>query len=279
MSNYFCCNNRDLCLYFFGKEKNFIRFLSIILIMRGKKMNVHNIMEEYVTQCVNGFYDSLKEQNTPWLSCDCESCRLDACSFVLNRIPPRYIVSGRGVTHFDADVFFSQIQADINRLAMEGIRLVSSAKRSYHNQLKPPSTTIVSEMPMFNFPIFSGQVFDGAMFAPLSGATVVLKQGENLAEMHDMTWMNPSPTFAATSGHYTFWVAAQQASFEGETKTFQFTIEVSAEGYESTTYVFEVPLVAEKLDRSALNKAYSLKIQDLFLFTPDYEDTVISSMK
>ncbi len=242
-------------------------------------MNVHNIMEEHVTKRVNEFYDSLKKQGTPWLSCDCESCRLDACSFVLNRIPPRYIVSGRGVTHLDADASFTQLQVDISRLAMEGIRLVSSAKRSYHNQLKPPSTLVASKDPVFNFPIFSGQVFDGATFAPLDKATVLLKLDENPAEMQDITWMNPSPTFAATNGHYTFWVAAQRASSENETKAFHFTIEASAEGYESTTYAFEVPLVAEKINRTELNAAYSLKIQDLFLFTPDYEDTVISSMK
>ena len=89
---------------------------------------------------------------------------------------------------------------------------MSSAKHSYHNQLKPPSTLVSSKIPLFNFPIFSGQVFDGATFAPLDGAKVLLKLGGEVAQMQDITWMNPSPTFSATSGHYTFWVAAQKAS-------------------------------------------------------------------
>ncbi|MBQ2571571.1 MAG: late competence development ComFB family protein, partial [Treponema sp.] len=61
--------------------------------------NIHNIMEEQVESRVNQLYDHVKGQNAPWLDCDCENCRKDTICYVLNRIPPRYILSGRGVTH------------------------------------------------------------------------------------------------------------------------------------------------------------------------------------
>ena len=82
-------------------------------------MNVHNIMEEKVFNHVNDLYNQMKEQNVSWLSCDCEQCRLDTASYVLNRIPPRYVVSGRGVSH-NASLDDTQLRADINALVMEG---------------------------------------------------------------------------------------------------------------------------------------------------------------
>ena len=58
-------------------------------------MNVHNLMEEIVKQRVDQLYENAKNEKVEWLSCDCENCRLDTVSFVLNRIPPKYVVSGR----------------------------------------------------------------------------------------------------------------------------------------------------------------------------------------
>ena len=51
-------------------------------------MNVHNLMEEIVKQRVDQLYENAKNEKVEWLSCDCENCRLDTVSFVLNRIPP-----------------------------------------------------------------------------------------------------------------------------------------------------------------------------------------------
>ena len=52
-------------------------------------MNLHNLMEEKVVKHVNELYDQMKDQKISWLSCDCEHCRLDTASYVLNRIPPK----------------------------------------------------------------------------------------------------------------------------------------------------------------------------------------------
>ena len=236
-------------------------------------INVHNMMEELVISRVNALYDQVKNSGSSWLSCDCENCRLDTVSYVLNRVPPRYAVSGRGVTHNSKIMDNTQLIADVDKLSIEGMRLVSAAKRPYH---KTGRTVPTGDMPIintvFNFPTFTGNVFDGSSFEPLSDATITLLQGDKLAEMIDITWPNPSKTFDATQGNYTFWVIPTPADKEGIEKTFQFTLSVACPNYNPVTYTFEIPVTSENFDRRELNSSYSYKIKDLFLFRSDIEN-------
>ncbi len=234
-------------------------------------MNVHNIMEDVVSERVDNLYESLLEDNVAWLSCACENCRLDAKSYVLNRIPPKYVVSGRGVTH--STDFFStdnQIRADIDALGMEGIRLISETKRPFHTLSRAECETVESTgTPVFNFPTFSGSILDGATFEPISGAEILLKlHGEN-APMADKTWSNPAMTYRSTHGTYSFWVRPIQAEAIQESMRFDFTIEVSATGYKSAVSSFSVPVESEAAPRKSLDSTYSLKIRDIILFKDD----------
>lgn len=236
-------------------------------------INIHNIMEEQVITRVNELYDTVKESKAAWLSCDCESCRLDTVCFVLNRIFPHYVVSGRGVTHNVVFLNDSQIGADIDKLTVEGMRLVSSAKRPYHkNSTKVSDAVPEQNTPVYNFPTFMGNVFDGSTFEPLVNASVTLKIEGEIAQMMDITWSNPCKTFKATQGSYSFWAKPVVESKEGESKLFHFTIQVEAEGYTPVTYAFSVPLVSECFDRREVNSTYSLKVQDLFLFREDVDN-------
>lgn len=239
-------------------------------------INIHNIMEEQIITRVNELYDQVKSKGSVWLTCDCENCRLDTVSYVLNRIPPRYVVSGRGVTHNTQDVQKNtQLSADIDKLTIEGMKLVSTAKRPYHKDgRKNPTEVPSSTKTVFNFPTFAGNVFDGSTFEPLTGATILLKLEDQPAEMMDVTWPNPVKTFEATSGYYTFWLSPIDAAEDGISKQFHFTIEVSAEGFNPVTYSFTVPLVSESCDRREVNSVYTLKIQDLFLFRTDVENSM-----
>ena len=235
-------------------------------------MNIHNIMEEQVYSRINDLYDKLRQDNASWLSCDCENCRLDTVSYVLNRIPPKYVVSGRGVTHF-SDVFSNpQLNADIDSLGIEGIRLVSSAKRPYHNVAREKCVESPVPSPKFNFPTFQGVVMDGSSFEPLSNATITLKMDGDLAVMNDITWANPCKTFKTTRGAYSFWVKSVPTAENGENRQFHFSIDITADGYAPITYSFEVPLISESTAGSELNMTYALKIQDLFMFRADIEN-------
>jgi len=234
-------------------------------------VNIHNIMEEQVISRVNQLYDQVKAKGTSWLTCDCENCRLDTINYVLNRIPPRYVVSGRGVAYNQGALLKdSQLSADIDRISLDGMRLVSTAKRPYHKAaLLEDSKEAVVAKPVFNFPTFIGNVFDGSTFEPITGADILLKLGNETPAMMDSSWANPCKTYASSHGSFTFWVAPIASEKEKESKEFTFTIEASMKGYTPVTYSFVVPLVSEVVDKHELNSVYSLKIQDIFLFRSD----------
>lgn len=242
--------------------------------MAAGKMNIHNIMEEFVTDRVNSLYDEVMKQKSVWLTCDCEHCRLDTICYVLNRVTPRYVVGGRGVTHNTNLIKENaQIKIDIEKLCIEGMRLVNTAKRPYHQSgTKRAGVSIEVKTAEFNFPTFMGNVFDGNSFEPLSGASVKLSLNGETVEMIDSTWQNPCNTFEATKGSYSFWMAPQEAVSEGMNKKFNFTVEVTCPGYTPVNYSFTVPLTSEKIDSIELNSTYSVKIQDIFLFKEEEEN-------
>lgn len=230
-------------------------------------MKIHNLMEELVENKVNSLYDTLKANNTVWLTCDCENCRLDSMAFVLNRISPKYIVSSRGINHTVGDASLTQVKADIDTLAIEGIRLVSSSKRPTHNiQAAPESLTISGSKPYFFFPTFTGNIMDGTSFEPLSNATITLLKDGKPAEMIDQTWLNPTKTYASTKGAYSFCVKPEEADQEKLDGHFDFSVYVECEGYDPVTYAFSIPVTSEILRQNRGLSLYSLKIQDLFLF-------------
>lgn len=236
--------------------------------MAFPKMNIHNVMEEVVAEHVNNLYDEVKKQNAIWLTCDCENCRLDTICYVLNRIAPRYVVGSRGVTHNSTMMNENmQIEIDIEKLCVEGMHLVNTAKRPYHkNGLKRAGAVIEISNAEFNFPTFIGNIFDGTTFEPLAGATVKLTMDGETVEMIDSTWQNPCETYVATKGSYSFWMAPHEAVSEGMNKKFKFKVEVTCPGYDPAQYAFTVPLTSEKIETVELNSTYSVKIQDIFLF-------------
>ena len=232
-------------------------------------MNVHNLMEDVVIKAVNTLYDKVKAEKVTWLTCDCENCRLDTVSYVLNRIPPKYVVSGRGVTHNVEYLASSQLLADVDSLALEGMRTVSSTKRPFHTENRQDCTIQGSNSnptPAFNFFTFMGVVLDGNTFEPVTNAKITLKMNGNLAEMVDKTWSNPFHLVPSTKGVYSFWVKSLPAKESGEREYFNFSIEIEAEGYSECVYHFEVPIMSEDSVRQTLDSTYTLKIKDLVIF-------------
>ena len=232
-------------------------------------MNVQNLMEDVVIKAVNTLYDKVKAEKVTWLTCDCENCRLDTVSYVLNRIPPKYVVSGRGVTHNVEYLASSQLQADIDSLSLEGMRTVSSTKRPFHAENREDCTIHADgaqTSPAFNFFTFTGVVLDGNTFEPVQNAKIIMKIDGKLAEMVDKTWTNPFNLVPSTKGVYSFWVKSIPAKESGERAYFNFSIEIEAEGYSESVYHFEVPIMSEDGVRATLDSTYTLKIKDLVIF-------------
>ena len=91
--------------------------------MGGEVQNIHNVMEELVRAEVDKLFDAAEAQKPDWLSCACKQCRGDVVCYVLNRIPARYVRSGRGVAHYNdnARAEKPQVGADISAMALEGM--------------------------------------------------------------------------------------------------------------------------------------------------------------
>lgn len=241
-------------------------------------MNVHNLMEEIVLHRVNNLYEHIKEIKASWLTCDCENCRMDAVSYVLNRVQPKYVVSGRGAIHASNVMDDPQIRADVDALGIEGIRIVSTTKRPFHTSSRSECEVRRVEKVAFNFPTIQGTILEGNTFEPLSGATVTLKCNGKEVEMADMTWPNPINTYNSTRGSYGFWPKAVETSVEGESKKFSFTLEVSCPGYDDVTYSFDTTLTSENVIRGELDTTISIKIMDLVMFRTEIENSMNRSV-
>ena len=229
-------------------------------------MDVHNLMEDVVTKAVNDLYKRIKKEKAEWLTCDCMNCRLDTISYVLNRIPPKYVVSGRGVTHTVAQTANSQTFADVEAIALEGAKIVSATKRPFHTNKRNECTIEANKKPSYNFPHFTGEILDGTTFEPVIGASILLKCDGEVAEMIDKTWMNPVTTWKSTHGSYSFWVKPFPAKQVGHTKTYKFTLEISAEGYEPTVNHFEISVKSENQNRTGIDTTISYKLSEILLF-------------
>lgn len=232
-------------------------------------MDVHNLMEEVVAKAVNGLYERVKSEGAEWLTCDCMNCRLDTTSYVLNRIPPKYVVSGRGVTHSAEQIADKQLIADIEAISLEGIKIVSATKRPFHASDRKECTIETNGRPAYNFPNFIGEVLDGTTFEPISGATVLLKCDGEIAQMIDKTWQNPLTTCKSTKGTFSFWVKPNTAKQANHTKNYKFTIEITADGYEPSVTHFELAINSESKKRTELDTTISYKLSEILLFRKD----------
>ena len=123
-----------------------------------------------------------------------------------------------------------------------------------------------SEDPVFNFPLFIGTVYDGTTFDAIPSAQITLSQDGTPCAMIDHTWTNPMTLTSHTKGNYTFWVKPQKARILGETKQFQFKLEITADGFEKTTYILDIPVTSSEHAITKPNTIDPIKIQDLYLF-------------
>ena len=225
-------------------------------------MKVQNVMESYITNRTNALYDEFAESKNTFITCSCDNCRMDTICYVLNRIHPKYVVSGRGMTYANL-ALNGQIMADIDAMIIDGMRIVNAAKRPYHEKRKIENPA--ENVPAFNFPVFMGAVYDGHTFEPMSGVTVELTADGKLVSMEDASWENPTLTYKPGKGSFTFKPIAILADKEGETKNFPFTITIRAENYQPLIYSFNIPVTSSLGEIPFI----SLKVQDSYMFPVD----------
>lgn len=228
-------------------------------------MRVHNMMEDLVEKMVNEVFEEKESAGFPLAGC--YQCRLDVICYVLNRIKPEYLISGRGLAHYDKD-FQNHMQknADIAALINEGIRKIETRQRPYYSQKPAEEEPPLVEGPAFNLPVISGRLLHGKTFEPIEDIHVALLENETLVPMIDYTWQNPYLLVEGTRGNFTFLPRPVSARKKGETLNVSFEIRVEAENYTTLRHFFELHLEAQQEVNGSFSMDKILKIGDLFLF-------------
>lgn len=225
--------------------------------------SIHNIMEDLVFAEVNKFYDEISTDKQDWNICGCPQCRLDTMCYVLNRIKPQYIKSGRGLAHFvqPSGLQHSQLLADIAAFIVEGAKQVSQNRRPHEHEEEVVNT------PVFNFPPITGRILDGKTFSPVSNIDVYLKIANTMVEQLNVLWENPYRISEKTAGTFTFLPKYVKATKAGLNEVFPFAIVVNAEGYEPLNYYFKLGVQSGETAHLEVSMKNYFKLPDLFLFS------------
>jgi competence protein ComFB len=220
-------------------------------------------MEDEVFRRVNEICDE-EEQRGSNAYCTTRACRLDAVCYVLNRLPPRYVTSGRGLAHVEQDISSdTQLAVDITKLSHEALKRIAAVRRSYYDDESPEPDI---KGPCFNFPAITGRILNGVSFEPVDGAEVHLLRDGSPVPMFDSRWQNPYTLAGHTYGTYSFWPRPDRASKAGERASFELEISATAEGFEKLEYFFTVDLVADETAAGAMRIGGDFHLPDLYLF-------------
>ncbi len=229
-------------------------------------MEIHNLMEDLVLDTVNELFDS-KEKGSAGSWCTCGQCRQDVACFVLNRLKPEYVVSGRGVAYVEQD-YGEKLQkiADVVSMVREGWSKVNASKRPNHphTPLADGQTRIAG--PVFNVPPIMGRVFNGSNFEPISNITISLHDGDNPVQMMDSNWQNPCTIVEHTAGTFIFWPLPVPCTTLGESRMFSYEIRAVIPGFEDLNHFveLEVPASATACQQFSMHAVHHLA--DLIVF-------------
>ncbi|HAE21876.1 MAG TPA: competence protein ComFB [Spirochaetaceae bacterium] len=229
-------------------------------------MDIRNLMEDYVKATVHELFDAEQKGSTSsW--CTCDQCRLDVACYVLNRLKPEYVISGRGVAYSEQD-YQEKLQktADVVSLVREAWAKINSSPRPYHSHGAKHVEQQQASGPVYNLPPIMGRLFNGNNFEPIAAGTIELHSDEGLVAMIDANWQNPYPMVKNTAGTFIFWPAPVAAVSGGEKKRFSFTITASLGGFDALSHFLELELPADAEAVRSFSLAKVHKLPDLYVF-------------
>lgn len=158
-------------------------------------MAITNLMHDIV---INTLDEVLKKESNKKVT---ENNRDDIIAYVLNRVPPRYVTSERGLLYGILEAKYQvQQQVDILLLIYEAINKVVTRRDpadDHKDRLHLYKTTFL--------PHLVGQVLEEESLSIIADVEVTLMYGKAKAAMVDSDWDNPYITNSATKGHFHFW--------------------------------------------------------------------------
>lgn len=227
-------------------------------------MEIRNLMEDRVLSLVNEICDE-DEQQATGRYCTSTQCRLDTACYVLNRIPQRYVTSGRGFAHLEADFQENpQLQIDLVTLVNEGLQRITSIQRSFYTDENCPGCQDLTAPYYYFFPTIKGRIYNGMTFEPISNLKVNLSFQGKPVPMVDPRWSNPFIMFGSAPGTYLFWPAPIEAEANNTEHTFELAITINSDTFEPFTHYISIPVHSEPV-RSPKANIRDFNVSDLFL--------------
>ncbi|TFH41393.1 MAG: hypothetical protein E4G96_05585, partial [Chrysiogenales bacterium] len=145
--------------------------------------------------------------------------RDEIIAYVLNRVPPKYVTSERGLLYGILDAKYKiQQQVDILLLIYEAIQKIFH-RRDSNTAIKEVATPGKTSY----LPHIIGQVIEETTLSVIPDVEVSLMRGGSRAVMVDSDWENPSRTKLSTRGHYHFWPQFIESEMKN-TPSVPFTI-------------------------------------------------------
>ncbi len=225
-------------------------------------MKFHNVMEDIVGPMVEDVF-AAEELSGAKGFCTSDQCKLDVTCYVLNRVTPKYIVSARGLTHFDIDYLDKlQREADLVSQIYAATEVVSHNQRPHQAH---PEQGLSATGPSFNPPTFTGRVFNSVNFEPVSDIEVLLYREGKVVDMINPNWQNPVQIVPKTPGSYSFWpqsVLAESADIE---KTLEYEIAIDSPDYEPLRHYFQLTLRARSNTADYFTVDHNVQVTDLYV--------------
>ncbi|MDR2509183.1 MAG: late competence development ComFB family protein [Spirochaetaceae bacterium] len=236
-------------------------------------MKIHNIMEDIVEAEIESVCAGMENDPVHKDLCTCPQCRLDAACYVLNRLPPRYFVSSRGLERAEVFSFKKQQEVtDLIKLIFDAFKTVGHNKRPNHGYKNAQAESkIEAGKPVFNIPAIVGRLLNGHNFAPMADISAGLYMDGELIPMNNENWQNPCVLNPKTEGCFTFWPEAIAAKKMGEEKVFGFNIKAAAEGFDPLNHFFEITVASEYYPAQSITMERTLKLPSLYMFPPEQE--------
>ena len=86
--------------------------------------------------------------------------------------------------------------------------------------------------------------------------------------MRNSNWQNPYTLVANTPGAFTFWPAPVPAAMVDMHQTFEYSITIESDKYDTLTSFFKIPTVSAFQTEQTYFMNRTFKLPDLYLFNP-----------
>lgn len=212
---------------------------------------IKNISYSEVLNTVNKLFtdENLKQRNLV----NDTTLKEDIICYMLNRIPPCYTASSRGYNYYISGQK-TQTQVDLFALFFEALNVF---QRKIHDYVKTPQSGHEDET-WFNFPLFTGTVYDGETFSKLSNVKITFYLDNQIIHNTKPNYPNPYNTHSKTKGQYTFLLDP-----------------VKNDSPDMTERIFYIKIAFEHQDYkepASIHERLILKPQKIALDTPDEGD-------